>query len=109
MKTPYSLSIAFVAGLLSLNASAQTTAAEFKVPPESSIPSDPKGVAIQEGKKLLTETHQRLPKNVGNGLIPFPDRYDIRREAVDSALARQSEATTCRIDMEMELPAPTAI
>lgn len=25
-------------------------------------------MAIQEGKKLLTETHQRLPKNMGNGL-----------------------------------------
>ena len=25
-------------------------------------------MAIREGKLLLTETHQRLPKNVGNGL-----------------------------------------
>jgi hypothetical protein len=45
-------------------------------------------------------------------VIPFPDRYDIRREAADSAIAcprassdalgGQGEATTCRIDMEME-------
>ena len=47
------------------------------------------------------------------GVIPFPDRYDIRREAADSADAcprasadasgGQGEATTCRIDMGMEL------
>jgi hypothetical protein len=36
------------------------------------------------------------------GVIPFSDRYDIRREAEDSAVARRGEATTCRIDMEME-------
>jgi len=35
-------------------------------------------------------------------LIAFLDRYDIRREAADRANARQGEATTCRIDMEME-------
>ena len=37
----------------------------------------------------------------GSGLIAFPDRYDTRREAADSADARQGEATKCRIDMEM--------
>ncbi len=42
--------------------------AAFSPPPESSIPAGPKGIAIQEGRKLLTETHQRLPNNVGNGL-----------------------------------------
>lgn len=46
---------------------AQTTAA-FAPPAESSIPDGPQGTAIHEGKKLLTETKQRLPKNVGNGL-----------------------------------------
>jgi thiosulfate dehydrogenase len=47
---------------------AQTAAPAFVAPAETTIPSGPKGLAIQEGKKLLTETHQRLPKNVGNGL-----------------------------------------
>jgi thiosulfate dehydrogenase len=42
--------------------------AAFTVPPESSIPAGPKGVAIQEGRRLLTETHRRLPNHVGNGL-----------------------------------------
>ena len=39
---------------------------------------------------------------VAVGVISFLDRYDIRREAADRACARQGEATTCRIDMEME-------
>ncbi|MEC4718363.1 MULTISPECIES: c-type cytochrome [Noviherbaspirillum] len=42
--------------------------AEFKVPAESTIPSGPQGDAIRNGKLLLTETHQRLPNNVGNKL-----------------------------------------
>jgi thiosulfate dehydrogenase len=46
--------------------SAQTAA--FAPPLETSIPAGPFGVAITEGRKLLTETHQRLPQNVGNGL-----------------------------------------
>lgn len=50
------------------SAAAQTAAPVLKVPAESTIPSGPKGLAIIEGKKLLTETRQRLPKNVGNGL-----------------------------------------
>jgi len=49
-------------------AAAQAAAPALAVPAETSIPSGPKGVAIQEGRKLLTETHLRLPKNVGNGL-----------------------------------------
>ena len=48
-------------------AGAQTTAA-FSPPVESNIPDGPQGMAIREGKKLLTETKQLLPKNVGNGL-----------------------------------------
>jgi hypothetical protein len=35
-------------------------------------------------------------------VIPFPDQYEIRREAADGAVARQSEVTTYRIDVEME-------
>ena len=50
------------------SASAQTAATALSAPAASTIPAGPKGVAIQEGRKLLTETHQRLPKNVGNGL-----------------------------------------
>lgn len=47
---------------------AQAAAPALAVPAESTIPAGPKGLAIQEGRKLLTETHQRLPKNVGNRL-----------------------------------------
>ena len=36
-------------------------------------------------------------------VIPFSFRYEIRREAADSAVARQGEATTYRIEMEMEM------
>lgn len=50
------------------SAVAQTAAPVLKVPAESTIPSGPKGLAIIEGKKLLTETRQRPPKHVGNGL-----------------------------------------
>jgi thiosulfate dehydrogenase len=53
---------------LAASAAAQTPAPAFTAPDESTIPAGPKGLAIQEGKKLLTETHLRLPKNVGNGL-----------------------------------------
>lgn len=42
--------------------------ARFAPPAESAIPGGPLGDAIREGKLLLTETRQRLPKNVGNGL-----------------------------------------
>jgi hypothetical protein len=36
-------------------------------------------------------------------LIPFPDQSEIRREAADSASARQGEATTYRFDLKMEI------
>ena len=36
-------------------------------------------------------------------VIPIPIQYEIRREAADSAVARQGEATTYRIELEMEL------
>lgn len=60
-------------GVLAINAvhaqsSPPRPEAEFKVPAESSIPAGPLGDAIRNGKLLLTETHQRLPKNVGNKL-----------------------------------------
>jgi thiosulfate dehydrogenase len=42
--------------------------ADFNPPPDASIASGPKGEAIKRGKLLLTETRQRLPNNVGNGL-----------------------------------------
>ncbi len=54
--------------LLMSGAHAQTTTAPFTVPPESSIPAGPRGEAIKAGKLLLTETRQRMPNNVGNGL-----------------------------------------
>lgn len=53
---------------LAAGVAAQTAAPALTAPAESTIPPGPKGLAIQEGKKLLTETHQRLPRNVGNGL-----------------------------------------
>jgi hypothetical protein len=36
-------------------------------------------------------------------VIQFSFQYEIRREAADSATARQGEATTYRIEMEMEM------
>lgn len=42
--------------------------AEFKVPSDSSIPVGPQGEAVRNGKLLLSETHRRLPDNVGNKL-----------------------------------------
>ncbi len=35
-------------------------------------------------------------------MIPFPLQYEIRREAADSALARQGEVTTYRIERGAE-------
>lgn len=49
-------------------ATAAGSLAPFAPPDESAIPGGPRGDAIREGKLLLTETQQRLPKNVGNGL-----------------------------------------
>lgn len=68
MKTRYAVLAGATAVFMVGGVGAQNTTAEFAPPLETTIPSGPKGVAIQEGKKLLTETHQRLPKNVGNGL-----------------------------------------
>ena len=68
MKNTFSVSVGVMAVFMACGAGAQTPAAELKVPADSSIPPGPRGTAIQEGKKLLSETHQRLPKNVGNGL-----------------------------------------
>ncbi len=48
--------------------SAYGQTASFNPPDEASIPPGPKGDAIRQGKLLLTETPQRLPDNVGNGL-----------------------------------------
>lgn len=53
---------------IAFSAHAEALQADFNPPSEANIPTGPRGLAIQEGKKLLTETHQRLPKNVGNGL-----------------------------------------
>lgn len=62
----------FLAGIAAAGstfiAAAQTAAPDFKPPLDTSIPSGPKGLAIQEGKKLLTDTRRLLPNNVGNGL-----------------------------------------
>jgi thiosulfate dehydrogenase len=60
------LAMGSVALLVTVNAAAQGAA--MPLPAESTIPAGPKGVAIREGKLLLTETHQRLPNNVGNKL-----------------------------------------
>jgi thiosulfate dehydrogenase len=57
-----------IAALWSAGAASAQTAPVFKAPDEASIPSGPRGAAIAAGKLLLTETHLRLPNNVGNGL-----------------------------------------
>ncbi|MHB8746207.1 MAG: c-type cytochrome [Gammaproteobacteria bacterium] len=54
--------------LLTTVAWAAEPMAPFAPPAEAALPSDPRGDAIRAGKLLLTETKQRLPKNVGNGL-----------------------------------------
>ena len=67
MMKPYLMAAGLAFGLAGTVA-AQTVAPALAAPADSTIPAGPKGIAIQEGRKLLTETHQRLPKNVGNGL-----------------------------------------
>jgi len=47
---------------------AEAPIAPLNPPAESSIPNSPKGASILLGKKLLNQTHDLLPKNVGNGL-----------------------------------------
>jgi hypothetical protein len=44
------------------------------------------------------QQHGTLPQH----LIAFLNQSEIRREAADSALARQGEATTYQIDLEAE-------
>lgn len=66
-------STVLLAGLIAVPLTHAQTAtqrpmAEFKPPAEASIPAGPHGEAIRSGKLLLTETHQRLPDNVGNKL-----------------------------------------
>jgi hypothetical protein len=55
--------------------------------------------ALGAGHKLCNPNFILMPCA---SLIPFPDQYEIRREAADSALARQGETTTYRIDLGME-------
>lgn len=66
MKFHFHAAAAMLAVFLASPAFAQ--AAALAAPPESSIPAGPKGIAIREGKLLVSETSQRLPNNVGNGL-----------------------------------------
>jgi thiosulfate dehydrogenase len=68
MRTILHLMTASLALGLAGSAAAQPASAAFSVPAASTIPSGPKGAAIEQGRKLLTETHLRLPRNVGNGL-----------------------------------------
>ena len=68
MKTALQFLACMAAFAGSFSAAAQTAAPDFKPLLDTNIPSGPKGVAIQEGKKLLTDTRRLLPKNVGNGL-----------------------------------------
>ena len=68
MKSKISTSVVVAIICIVFDASAQTTAFEFTLPSEVSLPPRPKGFAVQEGKLQLSETCQRLPKNVGNGL-----------------------------------------
>ena len=68
MKIAIRLFTCLAALVVSVHATAETTAPDFKPPLEATLPSGPKGVAIAEGKKLMTDTRRLLPKNVGNGL-----------------------------------------
>ncbi len=68
MKFPSLASAVVIAVFAMTEGVAQTSATDFTPPAESSMPTGTKGMAILAGKKLLTETSQSLPKNVGNGL-----------------------------------------
>jgi len=68
MKFPSLVSVGVVSVFMIGDVGAQASTAAFTPPAELTIPAGPAGTAIQEGKKLLAETRQRLPKNVGNGL-----------------------------------------
>ena len=51
---------------------------------------------------IFTQAQRLRWRCVNTPFIPFPFQSEIRREAADSALARQGEATTYRFEMEME-------
>ncbi len=68
MTTKLALAGGALAACMAWNAAAQSAAPAMAVPAEATIPAGPKGLAIQNGRKLLTQTRQMLPKNVGNGL-----------------------------------------
>ena len=68
MKTAFHLLEGIAAMASTFIATAQIAAPDFKAPLDGSIPSGPKGLSIQEAKKLLTDTRRLLPNNVGNGL-----------------------------------------
>jgi hypothetical protein len=74
---------------------------------EASIPSDPKGIAIQEGKKLLTETHQR-PRS---GKINFlQERVNdcLERSMKGKALSYNSPEMNCQRSFELNRMYSTA-
>lgn len=60
--------LAFLAAATCLPALSYADNATMPVPNEASIPTGPVGDAIRRGKQLLTDTHNQLPRNVGNGL-----------------------------------------
>ena len=53
-------------------------------------------------QKLFAAFGDACRAHFAQRLIPFPDRYDTRREAADSTSVRHGVAATCRIDMELE-------
>jgi len=57
-----------VAATACLPALAHAADVAMPVPNEASIPGGPVGDAIRRGKQLMTDTHNQLPRNVGNGL-----------------------------------------
>ena len=68
MRTAFRLLACLLALGVSGQGAAQTAAPDFKPPLDTTLPGGPKGVAIAEGKKLMTDTRRLLPQNVGNGL-----------------------------------------
>ena len=63
----------------------------------------------QAGPDIIEKTLTRIACECGEQagttsrqVIPFSDQFESRREAADSAVARQGEATTYRIDLELE-------
>lgn len=68
MKIFYRLLLCPLLLILTNISKADPTLAKFNAPLESSIPGGPRGMAIRQGKKILNETGELLPKNVGNAL-----------------------------------------